>query len=173
GRRLDENYVNALIMLGVALDYQGEDEKAIPYYERAVRLTPGWYLPWMNLADSYRRNRQSAEARRAYRTGLELARREVLLNPQAAQDRACAAYLLARLGDRQAAEYEISQALALPAVDEQARRMAVLTYEALGRRERALSVLKDAPIAMIRDVVASPDMAEVRRDARFLELMDE
>jgi len=170
---LDRNYVNALITLGVALDRQGRDAEAIPYYERAAGLTPNSYLPWMNLADSYRRNRQPAQARRAYRKGLELARQEVLRNPQAGEDRACAAYLMARLGDRQEAEYEISQALALPAVDEQVRRMAALTYEALGRREQALSLLKDAPLAAIRDVGGSPDMADLRRDPRFLELLDE
>jgi tetratricopeptide (TPR) repeat protein len=170
---LDPNYVYALITLGVALDRQGRDAEAIPYYERAAALTPDSYLPWMNVADSYRRNHQPAQARKAYRKALERARQEVLRNPQAAEDRSCAAYLLARLGKRQEAEYEISQALALPAVDEQVRRMAVLTYEALGRREEALSLLKDASLAAIMDIGGSPDMAELRRDPRFLELVDE
>jgi tetratricopeptide (TPR) repeat protein len=168
---LDHNYVDALVTLGAALTYEGHDVESIACNKRVLEINPNSFLPWMNIGDAYRRSHQAAGAKQAYRKALELTRREVLRNPQNAYDRACTAYLLARLGENRQAEYEIAQSLALPATDEHARRMAVRTYEALGRRERTLSVLTDAPPALISDLSRSPDLADLRRDPRFIELL--
>src|SRR5262249_24940332 len=129
------------------------------------------YLPWLDLGDACRRTHQRAEATQAYKKALDLTRQEVLHNPQKVCERACTAYLLARLGRNGESEYEIAQALALPATDEQARRMAVRTYEALGRREQALSVLEHAPAALIGDIGRYPDMADLGHDPRFRQLV--
>ena len=45
------------------------------------------------------------------------------------------------------------------------------TYEALGRREDTLAVLNTSPPAVIADVNRWPDMADLQRDSRFLQLL--
>ncbi|NUN01151.1 MAG: protein kinase [Bryobacteraceae bacterium] len=161
----------ALHTLGYVLMCQGRDREAIPFISRALGGWPERYLWWMNLGIVYRRVNLTAESRRANLRGLELAEKEIARNPRNGSTRAHLAYLCARLGDRRRAESEILQSLQLSPNDGDVRFAAVATYEALGRRDNALSILQSAPYEVLADVSRWPDVAGLHKDIRFLRLL--
>jgi tetratricopeptide (TPR) repeat protein len=81
------------------------------------------------------------------------------------------AYLCARLGDGQRAASEIAQALQLSPNDADTRWAAAITYEALGQREDTLAVLNESPEGVLADLSHWPDVAELHKDPRFLQLL--
>jgi len=163
--------LDARVNLGAALAYEGRYLEAITHYQRAIVLAPNDYLSWVNVGDNFRRTHQPKQAQRMYRRALNLTQQEVSRSPQDAYVRAFVAYLFARLGQNGRAEYEISQSLQTPPADAQVLRVAALTYEALGKRQRTLSVLKDAPRSLIADLSRQPDVAGLRTDSRFTALL--
>jgi hypothetical protein len=81
------------------------------------------------------------------------------------------AYIAARFGDRKRAEDEIAQALQLSPGETKVIRSAVLTYEALGQRDRAIQVLNTATPDLLRELDRQPDVADFSRDSRFRQLV--
>jgi serine/threonine-protein kinase len=161
----------ALHLLGHVLMYEGRDEEAIPYISQALSRWPERYLWWMNLGTAYRRLNLQAESGRANRRGLALAEKEMALDPRNGFIRSHLAYLCARLGDRQRAESEIAQALQLSPSDADTRWAAAVTYEALGQRDSTLAVLSTSPPGVLADLSRWPDVADLKRDPRFLRLL--
>ena len=68
--------------LGAIRTYQERDADAVKYYTRAVTMDGGDYLYWLNLGDSNRRLGRLADAKLAYRKGLNLALIELRGNPR-------------------------------------------------------------------------------------------
>ena len=161
----------ALTNLGVYLAYQGRDQEGLLYFNRALRWWPEYHLLWLNLGDVYRRLSSLTYSQRSYRRALELAEAEVARNPRGAYERACLAYSSAWLGDRRRAGSEIAQALQLAPDDAAVLRLAAKTYEALGQRKEALSVLASSPPDVLADLGRWPDLADLHRDSRFQKLM--
>ncbi|HEU5415718.1 MAG TPA: hypothetical protein VFW31_18270, partial [Candidatus Angelobacter sp.] len=151
-----------------ALAYLGRDQEAADYYRRAVQLSPN-YRYWLNLADSERRLHHAAAARSAYQNGEHLAIRELQTQPQLAETRSYVAHFEARLGEKRAQE-EVAQALHAAPADSQVIRNAVLTYNALGQRDRALSALERATLPVLLDVERHPDLADFCQNSRFKEV---
>jgi eukaryotic-like serine/threonine-protein kinase len=162
----------ALNNLAAALMYQGKDRDAIPVLVRALNRFPGGYLWWMNLGDAYRRTNLRADSVRAYQRSLELAEKEMAMNPRDGAVRSRLAYLCARLGDRKRAESEVAQALQLSPESTDARDVAVWTYEALGRRADALAILRTSSDQVLAAAVRRIDLAELRQDSRFQQLVE-
>jgi serine/threonine protein kinase/tetratricopeptide (TPR) repeat protein len=162
----------ALVNLGAVLVWQGRDADAVQWHARATQVAPLEHLAWMNLGESLSRTGRPAEAEQAFQKALELARTKVRLNPQDAYMRACAGYLLARLGRTEDAEYETDQVLKLTPATTDTRQVAARTYEALGLRDRALEVLEGAPAALLEEIGRHPDMADFSRDTRFRNLLN-
>lgn len=162
---------NALNSLGAIRAYQKRDIDAIVFYERAVRLDPHDYVYAQNLADSYRRLDRLADAKAQYRRAADLALVELGENPRQGFPRAFLAYVFARLGDAHRAEDEITQALQLAPGDNKVIRKAVLTFEALGQREKAIGVLGPATPQLLHELDRQPDLADFRQDLRFKELV--
>ena len=161
----------ALNNLGAMRAYQKRDDEAITYYTRAIALDPSEYVYLENLADSYRRLGHLQEATTAYRKAMDLALAVLKQNPRLGYDRGFVAYISARLGDRQRAEDEIAQALQLSPSETKVIRNAVLTYETLGQRDRAIQVLDGAPLQLLRELDRQPDLADLRQDPRFRKLV--
>jgi tetratricopeptide (TPR) repeat protein len=161
----------ALYSLGQVLMYEGKDQEAIPYIARALKLGPGIYLGWMNLGIAYRRTNRQAESDRASRQALELAEKDLTQDPRNGVIRSHLAYLCARLGASQRAASEIAQALQLSPNDADTRWAAAITYEALGQRENTLAVLNQSPGGVLADLSHWPDVAELHKDSRFLQLL--
>jgi eukaryotic-like serine/threonine-protein kinase len=168
--RLQETPI-ALHTLGLVLMYEGKDREAIPNFVRALSLGPVTYIPWMILGTAYRLVGLASESQRAYRRGLDLAEAEMIQNPRDGRIRAHLAYLCAQLRDWRRAESEIAQALKQSPRDAQTRFAAAITYEALGRRNDTLSVLAASPDGVLADVSRWPDVADLHKDSRFLQLL--
>jgi Flp pilus assembly protein TadD len=162
---------NALHTLGVVLIYQERDREAVSFFQRVLGTWPERYLSWMTLGMAYRRGNLLALSYRANRRGLELAEKELARDPRNGTTRSYMAYMCARLGDRRRAESEIAQALQLSPNDADALWAAAMTYEALGRRERTLAVMRDSPQEVLAEVSRWPDVADLRTDPRFLQLV--
>ncbi len=161
----------ALQSLGVVLMYQGKDREAIPVIAQMPNVGPEQYLKWMFLGTVYRRVGSTSSSKGAYRRGLDLAQAEITKNPHDGSIRSHLAYLCAQLRDKRRAEFEIAQALHDSPRDAVTRYMAVLTYESLGRRNDALKVLANSHPNMIADVNRWPDVADLRQDPRFLQML--
>jgi serine/threonine protein kinase/tetratricopeptide (TPR) repeat protein len=162
---------SAMQVLGLALMYQGKDRDAIPHIMRTLNLGTERYLSWMNLGTAYRHLGLALKSRQAYRRGLELAEAEIAKNPRNGAARASLAYSCAQVGDRGRAESELVQALQQAPNDAETRFEAALTYEALGRRDKTLSVLAASPSGVVTDLGRWPDVADLHRDPRFLQLL--
>ncbi|HEY1947768.1 MAG TPA: protein kinase [Bryobacteraceae bacterium] len=161
---------SALHTLGLVLMYQKRDAQAVPVIVRALALGPERYLWWLDLGTAYRRVGRKSDAKSSYSRGLELAELEMAKNPRDGVVRAGLAYLCTQLGDRGRAESEIAQALQQsPEAD--ARFLAALTYEALGRRNDAISILAASARGVIADVSRWPDVADLHKDSRFIQLL--
>jgi Flp pilus assembly protein TadD len=161
----------ALHALGVVLIYERKEREAIRYIFQALRLGQEQYLWWMNLGTAYRRAGLKHLAKQAYRRGFDLADSEMIRDPRSGSVRANLAYMAAQLGDRRRAKTEIAEALGQMPNDSDTRYMAALTYEALGRRDDTLAVLAASPSGVIEDVSRWPDMADLVKDSRFIQLL--
>jgi len=162
---------DSLETLGLVLIYESKEREAISFLLRAANLNPDRYLTWLHLGICYRRTNQIAEAARANRRGLHAAETEMAKNPRSGWIRSSLAYLCANLQERQRAESEIAQALQLSPKDADTQFMAVLTNEALHRRDETLAVLSTSSIGTIADLSRWPDLADLHQDPRFLDLM--
>lgn len=157
--------------IGGMLAFQGHQEAAIDYYRRALAKDPNSPRYWLNLGDSQRRINDSISARDSYRRGLEAARRHIRENPGSASGRAHLAYIEARLGLKDQARLDIAAALNSPAKDDYVVLCAVVTYEALGDRERALAAAAMTTAQTRNEMAHHPDLADLQRDSRFRLLM--
>jgi tetratricopeptide (TPR) repeat protein len=92
-------------------------------------------------------------------------------NPREGYVRSIRGYFAAALGDRVRAESETAQALSLAPDDAETRWMAILTYEALGEREASLAILNRSSRLQLMDIARWPDVADLGRDPRFLQLL--
>lgn len=156
--------------LGQILQDLGRNREAIECFLKALARGPEIAMLWLDLGVSYSREGLDRDSRAAFRKGLEVAERDVSRDPRDSIERAPLAYLAARLGDSRRAESEIEQTLRVAPNDSDTCMMAVLTYEALGRREQSLSVLASAPSIIVR-LRRYPELAELRNDSRFLKLL--
>jgi tetratricopeptide (TPR) repeat protein len=156
--------------LGYLLMLEGRDREAISCYRRALTLGSETAQLRLNLGISYHRAGLETEAKVAFQRGLILAELD-MKDPRNGSARAYLAYLAARLGDRVLAESEIAQALRLSPDHADTRWMAVLTYEALGRREDSLGLLANSPRGVIAQLNRYPDLAALQHDTRFIELL--
>jgi serine/threonine-protein kinase len=157
--------------LGALRAYQKQDAEAVELYKRALALAPQVYVYWLNLGDSSRRLGRSKEAAAAYRKGMALAKADLYQDPHAGYTRAYVAYFSARLGDRTRAEDEISQAREQSPGDTKVLRRAILTYEAMGERDKAIRALSEAPPELLPELDRQPDLADFRQDLRFKEVV--
>jgi tetratricopeptide (TPR) repeat protein len=161
----------ALNSMGAIRAYQRRDAEAVSYYARAIAMDPNEFVYVENLADSLRRLKRRQQAKVQYRQAMEMALSNLRENPRLGYPRAFVAYIAARLGERKRAEQEIGQALQLSPGDNKVIRNAVLTYEALGRRDQAIQVLGGATAELLRELDRQPDLAEFRQDLRFQQLV--
>jgi len=158
--------------LGSSLMYQGKDSEAIQYLDRAVALGAENYICWMKLGIAYRRAGLIAKSKWANRQGLNAAREEVKRNARSGEAHSFLAYFYARLGENQPAELEIEQALQLSPDDGDVRWMVAVTYEALELPDKTIDVLQKAPYAVLADLSRWPDLAELNKNPRFLQLLE-
>jgi eukaryotic-like serine/threonine-protein kinase len=138
---------------------------------RALRLAPEQLIWLMNLGTAYRLMNNWGESEKAYRRALDLGDKEIARDPRNGITRSYLAFVCARLDDRKRAESEIAQALQMSPNDGKVRFMAAATLEAIGHREDTLKLLSTFSDTELADVNRWPDMADLSRDPRFLQLL--
>ena len=163
--------IEVLNTLGMTMMYERQEQKAIPLFTRALQMDPGRYLSWMHLGNCYRRLSSAQMAQRAYSSGLAKAKEAERRNPKRGYTRAIAAYLQARLRNRQEAESEIADALTFSSDGSEVRWIAVVTYEALEERPNTLAVLGTASPQLLEDLNRWPDLAGLQRDPAFIKML--
>jgi hypothetical protein len=114
---------------------------------------------------------RSEDARVLYRNVISLACKELSQNPTLGYPRSFVAYTAARLDQRKTAENEIGQALQSSPGNNKVVINAVLTYEALGQRHKAIGVLRATTPEVLRELDRHPDLADFRQDPRFRQLV--
>ena len=129
------------------------------------------YQYWLIQGDAEYKLGHLPNARAAFQKGMDLALAALPGKPQQGYTHAFVAYFAARLGDKTRAEQELKQALALSPDDDRVIRRAVLTYEMLGERDRAIQALSQATPQLLDDLNRQPDLPEFRQDVRFQELV--
>ena len=142
---------------------------ATAHYLRAIAIGPQTALLWLDLGSCYSQEGREPDARDAFRHGLSLAKKDLIQDPRNWRERANQAYLEAELGDDGAAESDIAQVLQVSR-DDDTLQVAVLTYEALGRRDQSLQLLAKSP-TILREVKSVAALADLRRDPRYRELL--
>jgi eukaryotic-like serine/threonine-protein kinase len=162
----------SLDTLAVVLLYERRDLQAIEILQRATTLAPRWSMPWVHLGMSYRHLGKGRDATRADRKALQLAEGELAQNPRDADTRSALAYICADLGQDTRAKFEINQALQTESSQANVITFAVFTYERLEQRDKTLNILHDATPAMVSDLNRWPDLANLQRDSRFLQLLN-
>ena len=161
----------ALNNLGAIRAYQRRDSEAVEYFEQAVAIDPSDYVNLENLADCYRRLGRLQEAKSAYRKAMNLALEALIENPSQGYPRAFVAQCAARLGDTKRAEAEIAQALKSSPGDNKVIETAILTYEVLNKRDKAILALYGATPDLLLQLDRYPDLADFCRDSRFQQLV--
>jgi hypothetical protein len=125
----------------------------------------------MYLGICYHRMHRMTEAGQANRWGLQIVEAELANNPRNGNVRGFLAYFSASLGESHRAESEIAQAIQLSPNDINVRSIAVWTYEVLGRRNDALTILNASSAELLADISGWRDLADLHRDSRFTQLL--
>jgi len=159
-------------MLGEVLMFQGREKEALPHFQRALQLAPKRYLSWMYLGIVWRRLRNTTQAARSNRQGLDLLEAVLSDNPRGGYARSLLAYLCSQLNLRQRARSEIQQALQMSPGDIDVVNMAVWTYEALGLRSATLKLAAALSGEQLARLNQWPDLAALQQDSRFTELLN-
>src|SRR5271165_1262479 len=157
--------------LAVVLLEEGKNQEAADNISRALNLGPETLLLRMNLGTAYRLMNRIAESLVAFQGALELGENEIARNPLDGATHSQLAFVCARLGDATRAESEIAQALRWSPDDATVHFQVVASFEAMGRRDDALKLLSTCSYAELADVNRWPDMADLSRDSRFLQLL--
>jgi eukaryotic-like serine/threonine-protein kinase len=157
--------------LGALFAYLGRDTEAAAYYQRAIEKGAPSSIVHINLGDSQRRLSQVAESQSSYRKARDMSETDVLEDPQQVLARSSLAYACARLGDTRRGEMEIVQAVKFRPNDAMVQKLAVLTYEALNKREESLDILASVSSELLSALSRHPDLAGLRQDPRFVEML--
>jgi tetratricopeptide (TPR) repeat protein len=161
-----------LLNLGALYYAQEQYDAALSFFERSLAVGPPTVIRYLDIGDAYRHLNRTKEATIAYGKAMDLAEKEVIRNPRQASLRVFLGLAAAYSGDARRAAAEFSQSLALEPDNTIVIRHATIGYEVLGDRDAALRVLNAAPRMLIDDLARHPDVKELRRDQRFLALLD-
>jgi serine/threonine protein kinase/Tfp pilus assembly protein PilF len=159
--------------MGTIYFFQRRYADALIMYEKAIELGENVYVIWGNLADSYRYTPgYSEKAPEAYKHAIQLAEKELEINPGDAQLRSSLAVLFAKLGDYKNALTEISKARRLAPDDVPILLDCVLVFEFINQRDQAIHALQEyiergGSIEEVRD---HPDLSGLRTDSRYKQL---
>jgi serine/threonine-protein kinase len=144
--------------------YVGDYRAAAGAFEEATKLTPGKYLYWANLGDAYRWTPDlKARAPAAYEKAIELAGRELSLNPKSAAAHATLATSYAKIGKVGPAWGHMEKAVELEPDNPDRLFDAAIVANITGRRGEALGWIRKA-------VAAGLGAAQIEREPEFRNL---
>ncbi|MGD0366737.1 MAG: tetratricopeptide repeat protein [Acidobacteriaceae bacterium] len=160
---------DAYTALGSSLELQGRYAEAVAMDQKAIALRPGDYQVWGNLGSAYLWGGQHDKAMQAYRKAIELAEAQRVKSPDDT-------FLLVQLGDYYASAGQpgssgvlLRKALVLAPDDPDVAYRAGETYELLGQRAKAISLIAKALAQGYHSVEfqRSPELKSLRADPAF------
>jgi len=163
--------------MGLIYFMQRRYADALAMYEEAIELAVGedTHVIWANLADSYRYTPgYSEKAPEAYQHAIQLAEKELDIDPGNAQLRSSLAVFYAKSGDSKNALAEISEARNLAPNDVPIILDCVLVFEIVNQRDKAIQALQQyiERSGSIKEVRDHPDLSGLRADPRYQKLVE-
>jgi eukaryotic-like serine/threonine-protein kinase len=165
-------YVN----LGIALQRQRRMQEAIEADNRALTFGTPSVIQLLNLADAHAYlaeqgspgEKQEAEA--FFHRTVARAQDELKVNLRDSGTRAMLAYCLSQVGEREAALFELEQALQSSPQDKSVQKYGILTYESLGLRNKALEILRGVNRQVLQELELARGAAALRKDPAYPEI---
>ncbi|HYA21005.1 MAG TPA: tetratricopeptide repeat protein, partial [Burkholderiales bacterium] len=146
------------VNLGNLYQRQGQIEKAITTYERAVSLDPHLIGAYVNLADAYRQQKRDDAGEQVLRRGLSLL-------PRAADLHFALGLLLVRKGDKSIALNELAEAAKLAPDSARYSYVYAIGLNSAGKQSEALNVLKAADARHPYDLDVLSALISINREA--------
>jgi non-specific serine/threonine protein kinase len=162
--------------LGVITFFAGHYAESVAMLEKAAELEPQNYMLWRNLADAYRWTpRVQNRAKATYARAIGLAERDLEINPHDTDALVSLALCEAKSGALEKARQLIGRALEIAPKDVDLLGQAVEVYTVTGDEQKALDCLKDAVQGGYPhfELEANPELARLRNDPRYREIMAE
>ena len=162
--------------LGTYLFFQGHYHLAVSAFEQTIAVDGDTHdlLYWANLGDAYRwSENKTEEAATAYRRALQLLQVELDNFPDSPNLKSRAAMFNAKLGNLDGARAYINTLSLTPSSEPVQLYRAVITYEILAERERALEFLEAALNAdyPLIEIYNDPELSQLRQDPSYHRLL--
>lgn len=172
---LDPNLFEAWYFRARHAFARGEKERALEFYEAAIRARPEDYQSPLLMAQSYEDLGRHEEARRARQSGIRLAEEQLRIYPDDVRALYCAANGMAALGEREPALEFCSRALAVRPTDGMVLYNIGCVYSLLGCTAEALDVLERAETCGLREkgwYEHDSNLDSLRAEPRFQRLLE-
>jgi tetratricopeptide (TPR) repeat protein len=153
--------------LGFALKRQQRISEAIAAYEQALSFGNPSEMLLFNIADAYAQLGKRDQAREFFRRAVGRIEHSLSVNLRDSGLRAMLAYSLTQIGERERSVFELEQALQSSPEDKNVRKYGVLTYEAMGQRDKALETLRGVRRQALDELELAPGTEQLRRDPRY------
>ena len=161
---------------GTASFFLGRFEEDVAYCKKALELRPQKYDYWGNLADGYRMiPGRSANAAASYKQAIQLAEKQLQINPNDSDVLSSLATYYARTNDPVGARKYLERALKEKPEDVDVLRIACLVYLEESNRQEAMRWLQKAVTAgYARELLlANPELNSLHSDPQFERLAKE
>ncbi len=161
--------------LGMAYHFLRQYGAAAEMHAKATQLAPDRESYWGNLAHSQRWEPSLAgKAADSFHKAIELAEKQVAVNPRDADVHARIATYWAGLGDKQKSLEEIAVAQALAPKSGYVQYRAALVYEQAGDRNRALKAVQSALESGYsrEEIEKAPPLENLREDSHYPKLLE-
>lgn len=161
--------------LAVIYYFSGRYADSVSMSESALGFGPSDFanLMWGNLADALRfMPGNEAKAAEAYQQAIELTRQALAVDPGDTRLRAPLAVYLAKAGEADGARAEIERLLRDKPSDSSVVRHAVVVYEVIGDRQKALETVREYVRlkGSMDEIVRDPFLAGLRQDPGYADI---
>lgn len=158
--------------LGTYLYFQGHYELAAKAFESALGLNGDAhdFTFWANLADAYQQiPARQKDAILAYRRAMQIVEERLAERPDHQGLNSRFAFYAARAGEHERAHLALARVTATPILEISTQYRLLITYEALGERDRAIEALAAAFEAgyPLHEIKNDPELLQLRSDIRY------
>jgi serine/threonine protein kinase/tetratricopeptide (TPR) repeat protein/TolB-like protein len=176
GLQVDPNNTDVLANLGTVSFFLGFYDEDAKDNQRALELEPGKYDYWGNLADAYHMMPgHASDAAADYKQSIQLAERQLTVNPNDSDLLSSLAHYYARTNDPARARKYLEKALKASPQDVDVLLIACLIHLEAGERREALQSLQKAVSGGYprEQLLANPELKSLHSDPEFERLAKE
>jgi len=168
---MDPSLVRAHHYLGRAAQHQGQAEKGIKYFEKAIELDPDDYESALLVLSNYRKIGNLGGMERAAKIGIERARRHLEDYPDNPRAYYLGAASLVEIGEREKGLEWAARALKLAPDDRATRYNLACVYAMAGETEKALDSLENS-ITNRNWMENDPELDSLRDHPRYKAIIE-